>query len=605
MPILAALSPVSLLYGQLSPGDLASAHAHLEGMSNCTQCHDLGKKVSNQKCLDCHSEIERLMNQNRGYHASKVVATKDCYDCHSDHHGRGFDMTRFDTESFDHDLTNYHLEGQHAVIDCRECHKPDNIADSKIRKRDNTYLGLNQECLSCHDDYHQNTLSNDCRSCHDMNAFRPAPHFDHNETSYKLRGQHIEVECKECHPITTQNGVEFQKFTGIPFNDCKSCHKDPHGGRIAGRCDQCHRESSFSTFTGQNSFNHHTTNFALKGRHQSVNCFSCHEKISNPSIIFQDKEGIGENDCIACHDDVHDGKFGTDCASCHQESSFLDLHSMASFNHNLTDYPLQGQHIGVDCRQCHSGRYTTAIDFSACRNCHNDYHKGQFADKPIVPDCVDCHTLEQEFDHTLYTVEQHQSNSFPLEGAHAATPCFVCHLSEEEDWWTFREIGGEKCVDCHQDIHQTYISEQYYPEQQCEACHINDSWAMVSFDHDLTQWSLEGKHTEAACRDCHFSENSEDGTFSQTFKGLEQACINCHEDVHEAQFAINGITDCTRCHDSNSWFPSNFDHDNTAFPLEGKHAEIECSDCHLPLLEGKQTFVNYKIEKFECIDCHQ
>ncbi|MCC6726954.1 MAG: hypothetical protein IT258_20805, partial [Saprospiraceae bacterium] len=42
-------------------------------MSNCTQCHDLGDKVSNNKCLACHKEIKSLVDKKRGYHASKDV----------------------------------------------------------------------------------------------------------------------------------------------------------------------------------------------------------------------------------------------------------------------------------------------------------------------------------------------------------------------------------------------------------------------------------------------------------------------------------------------------------------------------------------------------
>ena len=71
-------------YGQISPGDLTQAHAHLEGMSNCTQCHDIGSKVSNTKCLDCHKEIKSLVSSNKGYHAHRTVKSKDCFDCHSD-----------------------------------------------------------------------------------------------------------------------------------------------------------------------------------------------------------------------------------------------------------------------------------------------------------------------------------------------------------------------------------------------------------------------------------------------------------------------------------------------------------------------------------------
>ncbi len=55
---------------QISPGDLAAPHAHLEGMSNCTQCHILGEKVSNEKCLACHKELKKRIDLQKGYHSS-------------------------------------------------------------------------------------------------------------------------------------------------------------------------------------------------------------------------------------------------------------------------------------------------------------------------------------------------------------------------------------------------------------------------------------------------------------------------------------------------------------------------------------------------------
>ena len=105
-------------YCQLSPGDLSEAHKEMEGMSKCTLCHDLGEKVSNNKCLDCHKEIKSLLSENRGYHANSTISRKDCFECHSDHHGRKFDMIRFDEATFEHELTGYNLEGSHKIVDC-------------------------------------------------------------------------------------------------------------------------------------------------------------------------------------------------------------------------------------------------------------------------------------------------------------------------------------------------------------------------------------------------------------------------------------------------------------------------------------------------------
>lgn len=602
--ILAILFSVTLAHGQISPGELSQAHAKLEGMSNCTQCHDLGSKVSDKKCLECHTEIQSLIKRKKGYHAAAEVRNKDCFSCHSDHHGRKFDMVRFDEDAFNHDLTGYELEGQHGVIDCKKCHAPENIADAEIRKRPNTFLGMDQKCLSCHDDFHQGTLSNDCISCHDIEAFRPAPKFDHDKADFTLKGEHATVDCIECHKMTTRKGKEFQEFNDIPFADCVACHEDPHLDRIEGKCAQCHTETSFATFVGKGKFDHNTTNFTLKGSHNKVDCFSCHAKRSDPTTVFQDKSNISENSCVKCHEDFHKGKYGTDCAKCHTEQSFLSLKSMDFFDHTKTDYPLEGKHQSVDCKQCHVKRFSTPIDFSACNKCHEDYHEGEFAENGRSPDCVTCHSLEEGFDYSLYTLEQHQETKFPLEGAHVATPCFACHVSEKEDRWTFREIGSA-CVDCHEDIHKGYISAKFYPQNACTDCHESDAWSAVTFDHNRTDWPLEGKHQTVGCRDCHFEVDASQRMVKQAFNTLDQACVTCHENVHGEEFAIDGVTDCKRCHDTESWFPNKFDHSTTDFPLEGRHAEIACSACHVTEGPYGQPVVVYKIEKFECIDCHR
>jgi len=515
---------LSNAYGQISPGDLSNAHANLEGMSNCTKCHDLGAKVSNIKCLDCHKEIQTLVNQKRGYHANPTVTSKDCFACHSEHHGRKFDMIHFDENKFDHNLAYYKLEGKHAVVDCRKCHAPENIQSAELKKRGDTFLGLEKACLSCPDDYHQKTLSNDCAKCHNMEAFKPAANFDHNKTDYKLTGKHTEVDCKECHKLTTLNGKEFQQLADVAYNDCKACHDDPHNKHFTNKCSQCHTTNSFTEFIGAKTFDHSATNFPLKGKHKTTDCFECHKTTTDPLTIFQDRLGVAVNVCATCHKDAHNGKFGSNCAKCHDEKSFVAVKSMDSFDHNLTDYPLKGKHVNVDCKKCHKESYTKAIDFSACQKCHKDYHNGEFKKNGVSPDCRECHSLSEGFGVSLYTMEKHQASKFPLEGAHVATPCFACHVNEEKKW-TFRNIGS--------------------------------------------------------------------------------TCYDCHDNVHGNTFAVAGVTDCKRCHVPDDWFPSKFAHDKTAFPLEGKHAEVECVACHKTYVENGKTLVKYKIEKFDCIDCHQ
>jgi len=516
-------------FGQISPGELSAPHAHLEGISNCTKCHDLGKSVTNSLCLDCHKEIRSLISQKRGYHSHSSVKNKNCFECHNEHHGRNFNMIRFDEKQFNHSLTSYQLTGKHAVVNCRDCHKKDFIQDPELKKRRNTWLGLKDDCLSCHEDFHQKTLDADCKKCHDMNAFRPASLFDHEKTDYKLRGKHAQVDCKLCHKISTRNGKEFQQFADVPHNDCRSCHNDPHQEALPGSCTQCHDETAFTHFAGKQTFDHTKTKFTLKGKHKTTDCFQCHARTKDPLKVFQDRLNVPENNCVACHEDKHKGKLGTDCIKCHSENSFISMKTMDFFDHSSTDYPLTGKHVGVDCKKCHTERYTVAIDFSACKNCHKDYHSGEFVKDGMSPDCDKCHALDQGFNVTLFTAENHQATRFPLEESHAATPCSACHMNEQkeksEKKWTFRNLGV--------------------------------------------------------------------------------ACAECHENPHGNRFEREGVTSCERCHDAKSWFPGKFNHDETAFKLEGKHAEIECLACHTTYTENGKTKVEYKIEKFECVDCHR
>lgn len=507
---------------QLSPGDLSEVHAHLEGLTNCTLCHTLGKQVSDQKCLDCHKELNQRILASKGYHVSSEVKGKRCVSCHNDHHGRNFQIIRFDQDTFDHRLTQYTLEGAHAKIGCRDCHQKKYIRDENIASKKNTFLGLETSCTSCHEDYHQKSLSEDCISCHDFNAFKPAPGFDHDNSRFKLLGKHLETDCEACHKMTQKEGKKYQQFSGLKFNNC-----------------------------------------------------------------------------VDCHEDVHQGKFGIDCKKCHSEKSFRQLISNNSFDHSLTDFALEGRHRVVACASCHKKAYAEPLEHRYCSNCHDDYHEGQFVRAAQKPDCSLCHTV-QGFLGSTYSIERHQQSDFILKGAHLATPCFECHKKETK--WSFRQIG-KYCIDCHNDIHQGYIPEKYYPGSTCTQCHNEESWKGIQFDHQLTDFPLEGKHKEPSCRACHFNEKST-GLEVQRFSGLKDQCTHCHTDNHQNQFDINGNTDCLRCHDFNNWKAERFDHAKTGFPLEGKHAGVACADCHKSFPVNQQSYVLYKIKDFRCEACH-
>jgi hypothetical protein len=507
---------------QISPGDLSLSHSHLEGISNCTQCHVLADKVSNENCLKCHTEIQNRINLQKGYHASMEVKGKQCINCHSEHNGRNFQLYRLNIESFNHNLTGYPLSTPHAQKECRDCHNPKYIADQKLKAKKNTYLGVGPGCLNCHTDYHRKTLSQDCLNCHNPNAFKPASKFNHANARFKLLGKHTQVDCQKCHKVEMTEGKKFQQFRGIQYSNCNNCHQDPH----------------------QN-------------------------------------------------------QFGQNCRQCHSEVSFQVVASIKNFDHNKTNFKLEGKHLNVNCKSCHKSGYTVPIKHDRCADCHSDYHNSQFAKNGVSPDCRQCHSMAG-FAVTSYTVEQHSMGSFPLKGGHMAIPCSDCHKKQEK--WSFRNIGSE-CKDCHQDIHQGIIQPKYYPGATCTICHNENRWTDLAFDHSKTGFNLTGAHTRQECRSCHFTKDTY-GSYQQRFSGLSQNCSGCHSDNHFKQFEKNGITNCATCHDAENWKIAKFDHDKTAFKLEGKHIGVPCVKCHKPQQVGSAVFVQYKLKEFKCESCH-
>ena len=422
-------------YAQISPGKLSKPHSKLEGLSNCTKCHILGNKVSNDKCLDCHKEIKQRIDQNLGYHSSTEIRGKDCFQCHNEHHGEKFELIRFDADKFNHSLTGYKLLGSHAGKDCKDCHKSEYIADKKIKEKEYTYLGLSTSCLSCHTDYHQKTLSNDCASCHDFKAFRPASYFDHSNTKFELLGKHNELDCLKCHKKELLNGQDFQNFSGVKFDNCTSCHEDTHNNKFGQNCIQCHSEISFHQIKAIKSFNHNLTSYRLEGRHKYVDCKQCHKtKLTDP---------VRHKRCTDCHKDYHNKQFvkqgiTPDCSECHTNNGFSQsLYSIEQ--HNESSFKLEGAHLATPCFECHKkeDRWSFREIGLNCVDCHDNIHK-PYLDVKYYPDasCKSCHSNESwskiEFDHS--------KTNFNLEGAHLRQLCSACHTVKDPEGLAYPAI---------------------------------------------------------------------------------------------------------------------------------------------------------------------
>lgn len=510
--------------GQISPGELSEPHAHLEGMSNCTQCHDLGEHVSDQKCLACHKELKVRIDQKKGFHSSSKVGKKNCITCHSEHLSRKYDIVHLDKDKFDHQDAGWPLEGKHKEKKCQDCHKTENITDPLIKKKKITFLGLNTACLTCHEDKHQKTLSTTCTECHTFEAFKPAKKFDHNKSKFVLKGKHVALDCKKCHEVGLQNGKEYQKFKGLEFGKgCVSCHKDLHENKFGQNCAECHNEESFRILKGGEKFDHNKTNFRLEDKHVNLDCKKCHKGSLTAPVLH--------NRCADCHADYHKGQFTkksalSDCKDCHSTKGFVGS-SYTLERHNETSFKVEGAHMATPCFACHKNEkdWQFTIPEKRCINCHENIHKNHIQDK-YIPEgkCENCHNVLAWNAITF----DHKTTEFELKGKHAQKTCRDCHFKKGPDDQVVQAFAELKvnCESCHTDVHQKQFNVNGATE--CTACHGGfENWKADRFDHNTTHFRLDGAHQKVACDKCHLENISTPVSFKQ-YKNTNKECSSCH-----------------------------------------------------------------------------
>lgn len=569
-----------------SPGELARGHASLAGDDRCSECHSAGRGVSNDKCMSCHQDVARTVREKTGLHG-KTFAGQPCGSCHVDHRGRDHDLIRWDPQSFDHRQAGWPLRGDHARLACAKCHT------GKNERGHATYIGLDQACVSCHEDKHQGRFGLDCQSCHDEVDWKnlELDRFDHALSRFPLRGKHAQVKCAECHGTPAV-------YQPLPFAECGDCHEDPHQERLGSECESCHDEVSWKK-TRMTRGAH--PGVSLGGGHTRVACKSCHDRgnLLPPSR--------GER-CVSCHEVVHDAKFGDDCARCHTQVRWLGLpEALGRRVHRQTRYPLVGGHQRTPCKSCHSEKLPRAqryrdLDFDACMDCHKDVHRGQFSERSGGA-CESCHDV-QAFAPASFGAEEHATTELALVGSHEAAPCQSCHTGKAPrlDW----QLDKQTCADCHKNPHGDRF-EREMAADGCATCHGTVAWDLPKIEHD--SWPLLGKHASARCDECHTAtEADQRAGAGPSYKLAPRECEGCHTDVHLGQFRLSEPEkECGACHDAQSFQLPDFDHvRGTGYALEGKHAKLACAACHVPtqLTDGRTTPL-WRLPYDECKDCHQ
>lgn len=486
----------------LMPGEVIEGHAEYE--EDCSHCHDvLGDTSQRSLCLDCHEAVATDFKQNRGYHGRLPSAdTLDCKTCHTEHQGRDADIVQFNPSSFDHRQTDFPLEHRHSTVACSHCHQPDS-----------TFRDAGSQCIDCHkeDDAHQGNLGTQCEDCHSEQGWQKT-RFNHDETDFPLEGKHQEVNCSSCHPddqfedISTRcvschlvndthagnrgdkcedchstegwdrSGFNHNRDTDFQLKGahteirCESCHTDPvydkappqncfdchrnddrHNGRNGEACEDCHNSQRWSRVR----FDHNTaTDFPLRGKHAEVDCESCHKG------ELTEKQ---DTSCVSCHqgDDVHAGQLGKRCEQCHNDQSFS---ASVRFDHDLSRFPLIGQHAVTSCEACHP-RQTFKDTPQQCIDCHKD---DDTHNATLGTQCASCHTPN---DWLLWRFDHNRQTDFTLDGKHRGLNCQACHTTPTDQ----KVEQSSSCISCHQsdDIHSGGFG------RSCERCHTTDSFSDI------------------------------------------------------------------------------------------------------------------------------
>lgn len=531
------------LEGVLMPGKVISAHAKFE--EQCEKCHlKFNKAAQDGLCLDCHKELARDLREKRGFHGR--LAPQACRTCHTDHKGREMNIAPIVEKSFDHAKTGFALTGAHAREACRSCH----TAGKK-------YRAAPDACDDCHrkDDRHRGNLGPRCQDCHSDLNWKDA-HFDHARTRFALIGKHTDAKCASCHAN--------EKYKDTPLT-CVACHRKDdkqHQGRLGEKCEACHVASDWRNVA---AFAHdRDTRFALRGKHQTAKCESCHKS----------KDGLIKlpNTCIGCHqtDDKHNGTLGKACGDCHTAQTWRET----AFNHDLSKFKLLGKHRDVECKLCHRDAASFRSAPVECVGCHrkDDAHKGRYGEL-----CGTCHTAVSWRD----IVFRHERDTkYPLFGRHVSTKCDACHAGN-----VYTDKLSSECYACHRkdDKHRDQLG------RQCEQCHDTEDWKKtVRFDHAKSRFPLLGIHLRTDCKACHVTP---------AFKDARRECVACHlkDDKHKARLGA----DCSACHNARAWKLWDFDHARrTRYPLEGAHEKVACIACHTAPGEKIPALAS------DCISCH-
>ena len=606
---------------------------HLGEWDQCTDCHTNPANYAEFTCTTCHTNPE-TDNEHNGVPGYTYNSTS-CLACHPtgdandafDHNSTGFPLTGAHTTT---DCIACHAAGYAGTpTNCDACHMPDwNTASNPDHQGlnfstdcatchttepgwspaqfpdhdnfwvlDGAHIPIASECAACHNGNYNNT-PNTCAGCHtpDFNGATNPNHqalglptdcalchttapdwmpatFPIHDDFYPLMGAHagISNDCAACH-----NG----NYNNTP-NTCFGCHSDDFNNtqnpnhvaaQFSTDCASCHTENAWVPA----DFDHDAQYFPIySGKHQGEwsQCVECHINPNNYT----------EFSCTGCHlnpetDNDHQGIPGysynsNSCYACHPTGDAND-----AFDHSLTNFPLTGAHVSVDCASCHAAGYQGTP--TNCDACHmTDFNQTANPNHIALnfgTDCAQCHTTDPGWSPAQFP---DHNNFWVLDGAHLpiANDCAACHAGNYNN--TPNTCEGCHLPDYNQSANPNHTALNFPTD--CASCHTTaPGWSPATFSIHDDYWVLDGGHLPVAndCAACH------NGDYNNT----PNTCAGCHTPDYNASTNPNhqslGLpTDCALCHTTNpDWMPATFPIHDNFWPFNGAHVAVanDCAACH-------------------------
>lgn len=557
--------------------------------------------------------------------------------------------------NFNHNATGFMLDGIHASLECRDCH------------RRGAPKGIPRDCNNCHAQggvrstaaqmaNHIPTGTQACSDCHNQNQWTPAL-MRHTTTmsgqcstchngAYVSQGSHggafakppshplTNASCDVCHAGTqTFNKVNphFPNNTAAP-GSCASCHGVQAVGKPGKHiptslsCDACH--TNFVAFKPA-QFQHDASTIGI--------CSTCHNgssALGKPAVHIPTS-----SQCDTCHTSQisftnrtmnHTGLAGQ-CATCHGGAYVSQNAQAKNANHVVTAAQCDTCHTStttwatmtinhaglagypnLDCASCHNGTtsYSGVIPLSKpathipttgqCSVCHKNYT----AFKPAAMDhtglagqCSTCHNGS-------YTAVNAQSKS----AAHIPTSrqCDSCHKNYVAFVPASMDHTGlnGQCITCHTGAYvsqnaQIKIPTHQVTTAQCDTCHVNAmttlSWATSANPHIPVNTAAAG-----SCGTCHGVTAIGKPT---THVPTTAACDTCHTNFvafKPAQMNHSGTSGlCVNCHSGSFQFANALPKNTGHIPTSGS-----CDTCHTNFSAFKPAAMDHTGSSGQCANCH-